>query len=70
MIPRPEPRGHPGNLGVLFEDRAHDERTALVDLYDADRPQALSYRALDGLCNGVARGLVRAGLAAGQFEAR
>ena len=65
MIPRPEPRGYPGNLGVLFAEHAGEERTAIVDLYESERPREVSYRELDALCNAVARGLVRAGLAAG-----
>ena len=64
-IPAPEPRGYPGNLGLLFAEHAHEERTAIVDLYDPARPYELSFRALDSLCNAVARGLGRAGLKPG-----
>ncbi|MGZ8202919.1 MAG: class I adenylate-forming enzyme family protein [Burkholderiales bacterium] len=64
-IPCPEPRGHAGNLGLLFADRAQETRTAIVDLYDPRAPGEVSFRALDALCNGVARGLGRAGLTAG-----
>jgi acyl-CoA synthetase (AMP-forming)/AMP-acid ligase II len=64
-IPLPEPRGHGGNLGLLFSEHAHEERTAIVDLYDGDRPREVSFRELDALCNGVARGLRRAGIGPG-----
>lgn len=65
MIPRPEPRGCPGNLGVLFAEHAHEERTAIVDLYEPHRPREVSYCELDALCDAVARGLVRGGLIPG-----
>jgi acyl-CoA synthetase (AMP-forming)/AMP-acid ligase II len=64
-IAEPEARGHAGNLGLLFAAHAQSERTAIVDLYDAAAPRAVSFRELDRLCNAVARGLTRAGLAAG-----
>ncbi len=64
-IPRPEPRGYPGNLGLAFAAHAKAERTAIVDLRDAQRPRPVSYRELDAACNAVARGLLRAGLRAG-----
>ena len=64
-IPCPEPRGYPGNLGLAFAAHAQAERPAIVDLRDAQRPRPLSYRELDAACNAVARGLVRAGLRAG-----
>ena len=65
MIPRPEPRGYAGNLGLLFAEHAHEERTAIVDLHDAQRPHEVSYSELDALCNAVARGLRRRGLGPG-----
>jgi acyl-CoA synthetase (AMP-forming)/AMP-acid ligase II len=64
-VPLPEPRGYPGNLGKLFADRAHDGRIAIVDLRDATAPREVSFRLLDTLADAVARGLVRAGLTAG-----
>lgn len=64
-IPRPEPRGYPGNLGLAFAAHAQADRTAIVDLRDAQRPRPVSYRELDAACNAVARGLVRAGLRTG-----
>jgi acyl-CoA synthetase (AMP-forming)/AMP-acid ligase II len=64
-IPRPEPRGQPGNLGVPFIAHAASTRTALVDLHPAPAPREHTYRDLDALANAVARGLVRRGLKAG-----
>lgn len=64
-IPRPEPRGYPGNLGLLFAEHADQARTAIVDLYEPGRPLEVSFRDLDALSNAVARGLRRAGLAPG-----
>jgi long-chain acyl-CoA synthetase len=63
--PEPEPRGYPGNLGLLFAAHAHAERTAIVDLYVPGHPREISYRALDEMCNAAARGLARAGLKPG-----
>jgi acyl-CoA synthetase (AMP-forming)/AMP-acid ligase II len=63
-VPCPEPRGYPGNLGKLFADRAHETRTAIVDLREAAAPREVSFRKLDKTADGVARGLVRAGLRA------
>lgn len=65
MIPRPEPKGYPGNLGLLFADHAREERAAIVDLYDPARPREVSFRELDRLCDAVARGLRRKGLVPG-----
>jgi long-chain acyl-CoA synthetase len=61
----PEARGHTGNLGALFAAHADSARTALIDLNNPAQPRAVSFRALDGLCNGVARGLARGGLKPG-----
>ena len=58
----PEPRGYPGNLGLLFAAHAQEHRTAIVDLYDPPRPRSVSYRELDQMCNAVARGLTRDGI--------
>lgn len=63
--PCPEPRGYAGNLGVLFAAHAGSARAALVDLRDPARPREVSYAELDRLCDAVARGLRRAGLAPG-----
>ena len=64
-IPEPEPRGYPGNLGSLFAAHADSQRIAIIDLHDAARPREINYRALDQMCNAVARGCARAGLVAG-----
>ena len=69
-VPRPEPRGYAGNLGLLFASHARESRTALIDLFDAAHPRELSFAELDRLCNGVARGLRRAGIRAGDRVAR
>jgi long-chain acyl-CoA synthetase len=65
VIARPEPRGYPGNLGLLFADRAHEERTAIVEPHREGGPRETSFRELDALCNAVARGLRRQGLVPG-----
>ena len=62
ILPEPEPRGYAGNLGLLFAAHARSGRTAIVDLYTAGKPREISYRALDAMCDAVARGLARAGL--------
>jgi acyl-CoA synthetase (AMP-forming)/AMP-acid ligase II len=64
-VPEPEPRGYAGNLGSLFAAHAQAERPAIVDLYVPGKPREISYRALDAMCNAVARGLARAGLVPG-----
>ncbi len=64
-IAEPAARGHAGNLGLLFAAHARSDRTAIVDLHDASQPREVSFRALDAMCNAVARGLARAGLVAG-----
>jgi long-chain acyl-CoA synthetase len=64
-VTRPEPRGYPGNLGLLLAAHAQSERPAIVDLREAQRPRPVSYRELDAGCNAVARGLVKAGLKPG-----
>lgn len=65
MISRPEPRGYPGNLGLLFAEHAREDRPAIVDLHDARHPRPVTFRELDALCNALARGLRRRGIAAG-----
>jgi len=64
-IPCPEPRGYPGNLGLLFAEHAQSGRPAIVDLRDPKRPRPVSYRELDASCNAIARGLVKSGLMPG-----
>ena len=65
-IPRPEPRGYPGNLGLLFAQRAGSDRPAIIDLRDPSAPRSVSFRELEAGCNAVARGLGKAGLTAGE----
>lgn len=65
-VPCPEPRGYPGNLGLLFEAHASETRPAIIDLYDARRPHPVSFRELDGACTAAARGLRRAGIEPGE----
>jgi acyl-CoA synthetase (AMP-forming)/AMP-acid ligase II len=64
-VPKPEARGYPGNLGLLFAEHAQSERAAIIDLRDSKRPRPVSYRELDAGCNAVARGLARAGIKPG-----
>lgn len=68
-VPRPEPRGYPGNLGLLFAGHAQSDRPAIFDLYDPGRPRAVSFRELDAACNACARGIFRAGLKPGDRAA-
>jgi long-chain acyl-CoA synthetase len=64
-VPRPEPRGYPGNLGALLGERAQSDRPAIIDLRDASKPRPVSYRELDAGSNAVARGLTRSGIKPG-----
>ena len=64
-IARPEPRGYPGNLGLLFAEHAQADRTAIIELRDPKRPRSVSFRELDAGCDAVARGLISAGLKPG-----
>ena len=64
-IPRPEPRGYPGNLGLLFAEHAKSDRPAIIELRDPDKPRSVSFRELDAGCNAVAGGLVKLGLKPG-----
>ena len=61
----PEPRGHAGNLGLLFAAHAASERAAIIDLHQPAHARVISFRELEQTCNAVARGLLRAGLQAG-----
>jgi long-chain acyl-CoA synthetase len=64
-VPKPEPRGYPGNLGLLFAEHAESSRTAITDLRDPERPRPMSFCELDKACDACARGLVRSGLEPG-----
>ncbi len=64
-VPQPEPRGYPGNLGLLFAEHAQSERAAIIELREPGKPRPVSFRELDAGCNAVARGLARAGLKPG-----
>src|SRR3989441_6863207 len=64
-LPRPEPRGYPGNLGLLFAEHAESGRTAITDLRDPTWPRPVSFRELDAACDACARGLVGSGLQPG-----
>jgi len=64
-ISRPEPRGYPGNLGLLFAEHGASDRAAIIDLRDGTNPRPVSFRELDAGCNAVARGLTKAGLRPG-----
>src|SRR2546428_13980790 len=64
-VPRPEPRGYAGNLGLLFAEGAESSRTAITDLPSPEQPRPVSFRELDAACDACARGLVRSGLRPG-----
>lgn len=64
-ISRPEARGYPGNLGLLFAEHGASDRAAIIDLRDGSNPRPVSFRELDAGCNAVARGLAGAGLRPG-----
>jgi long-chain acyl-CoA synthetase len=64
-IPQPEPRGYPGNLGQLFAEHASSERSAIMDIRDAERPVRVGFSDLDATCDACARGLKRAGVERG-----
>jgi acyl-CoA synthetase (AMP-forming)/AMP-acid ligase II len=64
-IAYPEPRGYPGNLGLLFAEHAESDRIAVTELPDDGPPRATSFRDLDEASNAYARGLVRSGLQPG-----
>lgn len=64
-VPRPESRGYPGNLGLLFAEHVASNRTAITDLRDPERPKPVSFHELDAACDACAWGLRRAGLGPG-----
>src|SRR5262245_46174188 len=64
-VTAPEPRGYPGNLGLLFMEHARSDRPAIIDLRDPRQPRSLSFRQLHAECDAFARGLARSGLKPG-----
>jgi acyl-CoA synthetase (AMP-forming)/AMP-acid ligase II len=64
-VQRPEPRGYPGNLGLLLGEHASSPRPAIIDLRDPKAPRPVSFKELDAGCDAVARGLTRSGLEPG-----
>jgi acyl-CoA synthetase (AMP-forming)/AMP-acid ligase II len=64
-VSQPEPRGYPGNLGLLFAEHARSDRPAIIELRDPGKPRPVSFRELDAGCNAVARGLAKAELKPG-----
>src|SRR2546428_2314384 len=64
-VPRPEPRGYAGNLGLLCADEAKSSLTAMPDLRGTEQPRPVSFRELDAACDACAGGLVRSGLGPG-----
>lgn len=64
-VSQPEPRGYPGNLGLLFAEHAKSGRPAIIELREPGKPRPVSFRELDAGCNAVAGGLARAGLKPG-----
>ena len=53
------------NLGDVFAHHADDDRVAVVDLFDPERPREYSFRAFHQRINAVAAGLRAAGLVPG-----
>lgn len=53
------------NLGTIFSHHVGSDRLAVIDLRDPEHPEEVSYDELDRSCDGVARGLTRRGLGAG-----
>ena len=62
----PEPRGYPGNLGLLFAEHAQSDRPAIIELRDPGKPRPVSFRELDAGSDALARGLAKAGLRPGE----
>src|SRR5262244_702477 len=65
-VPKPEPHGYPGNLGLLFADHAESSRTAITDLRVPEQPRPVTFRELDAACDACARGLRQWRLQAGE----
>jgi long-chain acyl-CoA synthetase len=54
-----------GNLGDVFAAYSDSESTAVIDLWNPAQPKEISHRQLNDAVNGLARGLVKAGLKQG-----
>lgn len=50
------------NLGCCFNPSKDPSKVAVIDLRRHDRPEEVTYSALDAACDAVARGLLRKGL--------
>jgi len=57
---------HFSNLGDLIDRSCDLHKTAVIDLGGETAPREFSFEALDRMANGVARGLLRRGLARGE----
>ena len=57
------------NLGALYDPETGGDRPAIIDLLDWDHPRLYTHREIDELANGVARGLLKRGLARGDAVA-
>jgi long-chain acyl-CoA synthetase len=62
MMPMP----HFQNLGDLIRRDRDLDKVAIIDLGGEQKPRELTYRALDGMANGVARALLARGLKRGE----
>src|SRR5438270_3441937 len=53
------------NLGCCFDPSKNPAKVAIIDLRRPDRPDEVTYAALDAACDAVARGLLAKGLKPG-----
>lgn len=53
------------NLGCCFDPSKNPAKVAIIDLGQPDRPEEVTYAALDAVCDAVARGLLAKGLKQG-----
>ena len=54
------------NLGDVFAHQADSDRTAIIDLYDPQKPREASFRELISGCDAVSNGLLIAGVQPGE----
>jgi long-chain acyl-CoA synthetase len=59
------PVQRPANLGCIFSAGVTPSDVAIIDLSHPEAPRIVNYGELEALCNGVANGLVRAGVPVG-----